>query len=114
MPLNPGALTVTFNPPGRFVVDQYHTIPASSGLSSFSQPGCTKQTATVKDKIDNTAYSEATTKFITPYNSNTDGVEPEWYASYNGKNYRVLGAHRTPDSWGRILHCSFICKEEQG
>ncbi len=34
MPQNPGNQTITFNPPGNFVVDQYHTVPASSGLTS--------------------------------------------------------------------------------
>ena len=114
MPLNPGALTITFKPPGQFVTDRLHTQPASSGLSSFSQSGSTIQTATVKDKVDDTAYADATDKIYTPYNSNTAGVAAEWYAVYGGVNYRVLGVHRNPDGWGRIQHCRFIVKNESG
>lgn len=114
MPLNPGALTIAFNPPGRFQVDRLHTIPASSGLSPFNQPGCTKQVTSVKDKVNDTAYAEATDKFITPYNGNTAQVDAEWYITYNSINYRVVGSHRTPDEWGRITHCTFITKQENG
>jgi hypothetical protein len=114
VPLNPGALTITFNPPGRFVEDRLHTKPASSGLSAFSQPGCTLQSATVKDKVDDTAYAEATDKIVTPYNTNTAGVEAEWYAVYGGNSYRILGFRNAPDGWGRFFHCEFIVKNESG
>jgi hypothetical protein len=118
VPLNPGVTSITFNPPGRFVVDQYHTQPASSGLTQFVQTGCNVQTTTLKDKIDNTAYAEATHKAFTPYNTSTADVEPEWTITYTSggesKTLRVIGAHRTQDSWGRVYQCMFICKEEQG
>lgn len=114
MPLNPGALTLTFNPPGAFEVDRLHTVPASQGLSTFSQVGCTIQSATVKDKVDDTAYAEATDKVYTPYNTNTAAVKAEWYVAYSGNNYRILGTQTTPDSQGRISHCRFIVKNEGG
>lgn len=115
MPQNPGNLTVTFNPPGRFNEDRLHTQPASSDLSPFSQGGCTVQAATVRDKVDNTAYAEVTDKVITPYNDNTAGVTAEWYLTYNGDpKYRVIGVHGTPDAFGRIDHCTFFCKHEEG
>lgn len=113
--LNPGVTPVTFNPPGAFVVDQYHTQPANNtGASAFNQLGCNVQTVTMRDKVDNTAYSEATHKIFTPYNSNTAAVEAEWYAVNGSVRYRVLGNHLTGDSWGRIYQCEFIAKEEQG
>ena len=114
MPLNPGNQSVTFNPPGRFVVDQYHKVPASTGLASFVQTGANVQTVTMKDKVDNTAYAEATHKVFTPYNGNTAAVEAEWYVAFGGKSYRVIGDHLAMDGWGRIFQCEFICKEEQG
>lgn len=112
MPLNPGAQTLTFNPPGRFVVDQYHTVPASSGLSSFNQPGSNVQSVTVKDKVSNTAYAEATHRVLTPYNTNTAGVTAEWYVANGSAKYRVLGIELIADGWGRYYFCEFICKEE--
>ncbi|BCP41433.1 hypothetical protein MINTMi27_15260 [Mycobacterium intracellulare] len=114
MPLNPGNLTITFNPPDRFQVDRLHTQPESEGFSSFSQSGCTKHAASVKDKIDNTTYSEATNKIYTPYNSNTALIDAEWTADYGGDTYRVLGVHHTPDPWGRILHIKLLCKKQDG
>ncbi|RAV17510.1 hypothetical protein DQP57_00355 [Mycobacterium colombiense] len=114
MPQNPGALAITFNPPGDFVVDKYHTVPASEGASPFTQVGCTKQPISVRDKIDNTAYSEATHKIYTPYNTNTAQISAEWTAVYNGISYRVMGIEITPDDWGRIDFCRFICKQQEG
>lgn len=112
MPLNPGNQTVTFNPPGRFVVDRLHTVPASSGLSPFIQGGSMIQIAGVKDAVDNTAYAEATNKIYTPYNANTSSVCAEWYIAHSGANYRILGCHFEPDAYGRVFQCEFICKEE--
>jgi NADPH-dependent glutamate synthase beta subunit-like oxidoreductase len=114
MPLNPGSLTLTFNPPDRFAVDQYHSVPASTGLTSFSQPGCAKQTANVKDKVNDTAYAEATDKVFTPFNTNIDGVQAEWEIIDGSTTLRILGAHRTADAYGRIFQCEFICKQESG
>ena len=112
MPLNPGNQTVTFNPPGRFVVDRLHTAPASSGLSSFSQSGSMIQSASVKDKVDNTAYAEATDKIYTPYNASVGAVSAEWYIAWGSNNYRILGCHFEPDAYGRVFQAQFICKEE--
>ena len=115
MPLNPGNSQVTFNPPGQFVVDRLHTVPASSGLTPFPQVGCNIQTATVKDKVDNTAYAEATHKIFTPFNANTAAVDDEWYiVDASGTRYRVIGSHKIPDAWGRVYQCEFISKEEDG
>lgn len=114
MPQNPGHQTITFSPPGNFVVDKYHTVPASSGLISFTQPGTSVQTATVKDKVANTAYAEATHRVFTPYNTSTGGVKAEWKVTNGTRVYRVLGVETIPDAWGRYLFCEFICKEEQG
>lgn len=114
MPLNPGNQTVTFNPPGNFVVDQYHTVPASTGLSSFTQTGVNIQTATVKDRVSDTAYAEATHRMFTLYNANTGGVTAEWHVVNGSVSYRVLGKELIPDQWGRNLFCTFVCKEEQG
>jgi len=114
VPLNPGNQTLTFNPPGNFVVDQYHKVPASSGVTSFPQIGCSVQTATVKDKVSNTAYAEATHRVFTPYNTNTAAVEAEWHVVNGPSTYRVLGIEANPDAWGRYYFCEFICKEEQG
>ena len=114
MPLNPGNQAVTFNPPGNFEVDRLHTQPASTGLSSFTQPGCNLQDISVKDKVDNTAYAEATDKVFTPYNTNIAGVDAEWHMTYNGDDYRVLGVHNTPDALGRIYQGLFILKRETG
>lgn len=116
MPLNPGNQTITFNPPGNFVVDKYHKVPASTGLSSFSQPGTNIQAVTVKDKVANTAYAEATHRVYTPYNTNTSGVTAEWRIVPQGKSvsYRILGIELIPDGWGRYFFCEFVCKEEQG
>lgn len=114
MPLNPGALTFTFSPPGAFSVDRLHTIPASQGLSPFSQGGCTIQPASEKDRVDNTAYAEATDKVATPYNASTSTVDSEWCVTYSGSRYRVLGTHSVPDGRGRFNHCEFIVKKETG
>lgn len=117
MPLNPGNQTITFNPPGNFVVDKYHTVPASTGLSSFSQPGSNVQSTTVKDKVSNTAYAEATHRVFTPYNTSTSAVTGEWrivVPNRPGFSYRILGIELIPDTWGRYYFCEFVCKEEQG
>jgi len=118
MPLNPGVLTLTFNPPGQFVVDKFHTVPASSGLTAFDQPGCSVQSATVKDKVDNTAYAEATDKIFTPFNTNIQGVFAEWYIvppwGGGAVKFRILGVHNTRDQWGRALQGEFIVKKETG
>jgi hypothetical protein len=114
MPLNPGVQTLTFNPPGAFEVDRLHTVPASEGLTTFSQIGCALQDVTVRDKVENTAYAEATDKVFTPYNTNTAAVEAEWYIADGDDNYRVLGVHNTSDAWGRTYQCQFIVKKEAG
>lgn len=115
MPLNPGSSSVTFTPPGQFVVDRLHKVPASQGLSSFPQAGCNIQTTTVKDRVDDTAYAEATHRIYTPFNANTAAVDAEWYiVDANNKKYRVMGAHRIPDAWGRVYQCEFISKLEEG
>ena len=114
MPLNPGNQTLTFNPPGNFVVDQYHKVPASAGLTSFTQSGSNVQTLSVKDKVANTAYAEATHRVFTPYNTNTSGVTAEWHVLNGSHDYRVLGIELIPVGWGRYYFCEFICKEEQG
>lgn len=118
MPLNPGNQTLTFNPPGNFVVDKYHKVPASSGLTSFTQSGSSVQTVTVKDKVSNTAYAEATHRVFTPYNTNTAAAAAEWRIvppnAPANFSYRVLGIELVPDGWGRYYFCEFICKEEQG
>lgn len=114
MPLNPGNLTLTFNPPNAFGVDRLHTVPSSTGLTSFTQSGSTLQSITVKDKVDNTAYAEATDKAYTPFNTSTDTVDAEWYIAYGGSNYRVIGVEKMPDSQGRIFHCLFVVKKETG
>lgn len=114
MPLNPGSLTVTFSPPGNFVVDRLHTVPASQGLSPFDQVGSTIQTISVKDKVADTAYSEATNKVFTPFNANTDSVDAEWQVAYNGDNYRVMGVEKIPDAKGRVFQCLFMVKKETG
>lgn len=113
MPLNPGVQTLTFNPPGNFQADQYHTVPAGSG-SSFTQSGSSVQTTTVKDLVTNSAYAEATHRVYTPYNTNTADVGAEWQIVNGSKHYRVIGVQQVPDVWGRIYFCEFICKEEQG
>lgn len=114
MPMTPGNQTVTFDPPGSFVVDKYHTVPASSGATSFPQSGCLVQTAGVKDKVSNTAYAEATHRVYTPFNTNIDGVEEEWYIVDGSEKFRVLGFHKDTDSYGRCYQALFICKEEHG
>jgi len=114
VPLNPGVFTLTFTPPGQFVQDQYHTVPASSGVSAFTQSGSTIQTTTMKDRVENTAYAESTHKAFTPYNSNTSQVLPEWYIGFNGNRFRVLGSHMIPDANGVIYLCGFVCKQETG
>lgn len=114
MPLNPGNLTLTFSPPGRFTNDRLHKVPASTGLFPFTQAGCTIQSATVRDKIDDTAYAEATDKVFAPYNAATFAVAAEWYISWNGNNYRVIGVRHSPDAWGRLFQCDFIVKKEDG
>jgi hypothetical protein len=72
------------------------------------------QAASVKDKVDNTAYAEATDKIYTPYNANTAAVDSEWYGVSGGNSYRVIGVHQIPDSWGRVYQSLFICKKEEG
>lgn len=115
MPLNPGVLTLTFNPPDDFQVDRLHTVPASTGLSTFTQAGSALQTTTVKDKVADTAYAEATHKAYTPYNTSTAAVDSEWYISIGSdKPYRILGAHMIQDTWGKVYQCEFICKKETG
>ena len=114
MPLNPGNQTVTFNPPGNFVVDKYHTVPASTGEVSFTQTGVNVQTLSGKDKVSDTAYAEATHRVFTLYNTNTAGVGAEWHAVLGSVSYRVLWNEIVPDQWGRNIYCQFVCKEEEG
>lgn len=114
MPLNPGSLTLTFNPPGNFTTDRLHSIAASEGDSSFTQGGCTLQTISVKDKLDDTNYAEATDKVFTPWNSSIAGVTAEWDIEFNSNKYRIIGHRITPDALGRILQCMFIVKRETG
>lgn len=114
MPLNPGNQPLTFNPPGNFAVDQYHTVPASTTGTTFTQVGCSVQTTTVKDKVSNTAYAEATHRIFTPYNANTASAEAEWHIVDGSVTYRILGRECNPDGWGRYYFCEFVCKEEHG
>jgi hypothetical protein len=110
MPQNPGNNTVTFTFPG-IVADRLHNIPTSPA-SSFSQTGCYVQPVTVKDKITDVAYTEATDKCIALWNSNTGQVVAEWFMVFNGLNYRVLGAKPFYDRWGRQVTITFYVKEE--
>lgn len=116
MPLNPGNQVLTFNPPGNFVVDKYHKVPASEGLNSFVQPGGNIQSWSVKDAVSNTVYAEATHRIFTPYNANTSAVTAEWRIippnAPSNVSYRVLGIELVPDGWGRYFFAEFICKEE--
>lgn len=120
MPLNPGNTPVTFTPPGRFVVDKYHTVPASSGETGFTQAGCMFQPISVKDKVENTAYAEATDKLFTPYNANIQSVfsssaaGAEWYVNDGTFDYRVLGNESVADTYGRFVQGVFVVKNEAG
>ena len=110
MPQNPGNNAVTFTFPG-VVADRLHNIAGSPPLS-FLQTGCYVQPVTVKDKITDTAYTEATDKCIALWNANTGQVVAEWFAQFNGLNYRVLGAKLFYDRWGRPVTITFYMREE--
>jgi hypothetical protein len=113
--LNPGVAVLTFTPPGRFVVDRLHSVPASSGVSSFVQPGCLIQPLTVKDKVKDDAYSAATNRVFAPPNANTLTVMAEWYVTDAANNsYRIIGVRSVPDVFGRVLQCEFMAKFEEG
>ena len=110
MPQNPGNNAVTFTWPG-VTPDRLHNVQASDA-QSFVQTGCYVQPVTVKDKITDTAYTEATDKCIALLNSNTQSVTAEWYMVFNGLNYRVLGAKPFYDRWGVPVTVTFYVREE--
>jgi hypothetical protein len=110
MPQNPGNDTVTFKFPG-VIADRLHKV-AGQSPSHFNQGGCSMQPASVKDKVDNTAYSEATDKCLAPYNTQTAQVQAEWYIQFGSGSFRVLGAKPFSDRWGRVHHITFICRDE--
>lgn len=110
MPQNPGNNTVVFNYPG-VVNDRLHKV-TPVGASTFTQGGCNMQAVTVRDKIDNTQYSQATDKCIAPANTNTQSVVAEWYLTFNGNSYRILGAKPVYDRWARLHHITFYAKTE--
>ena len=110
MPKNPGNNTVIFNYPG-VVNDRLHKVQSQPPLT-FTQTGCNMQTVTVRDHIDNTAYSQATNKCISPSNDNTNSVVAEWLCTFNNDVYRILGANAMYDQWGRIPYVTFYCKTE--
>jgi hypothetical protein len=112
MPLNPGNVTLTFENPG-VVVDRLHKAPAVAE-SSFDQPGSTIQCKSVKDDVNDTAYSEATHIAITLFNNNTSSVEAEWFVHFGGDRYRVIGSEQIRDAWARIFYIKFILKKEFG
>ncbi len=110
MPQNPGNNTVVFNYPG-VVNDRLHKVQAVAP-STFTQGGCNMQAVTVRDKIDNTQYSQATDKCLAPANTNTESVVAEWYLTFNGDVYRILGSKPVYDRWARLHHITFYCKTE--
>lgn len=110
MPQNPGNDTVTFTYPG-VTADRLHKINAVAG-SDFTQRGCSMQPISVKDKIDNTQYTDATDRCFALFNDNTSAVKAEWFIGFNGLNYRVLGTMPYRDFWGNPAYVAFICKEE--
>lgn len=112
MPLNPGHDVVTFIYPG-VVNDRLHKVDAVAA-SQFDQSGCNMQDLSVDDKVTNTEFSEATHRCLAPYTAQTETVKAEWFAQFNGGKFRILGVKRRRDGFGRGIHITFICKEENG
>lgn len=110
MPQNPANDTVTFVYPG-VQADRLHKV-VTDAPTSFVQHGCSMQPISVRDKIDNTAYSEATDRCFALTNANTLTVAAEWFIQFNGLNYRVLGTEPYRDFWGNPAYIAFICKAE--
>jgi hypothetical protein len=111
LPQNPGNDTVTFVYPG-VTVDRLHKVQGTPS-SQFTQTGCSMQPISVKDRVDNTQYSEATDRCFALSNANTLSVQAEWFAQFDGLNYRVLGVEPYRDSWGNPEYVGFICKAEK-
>jgi hypothetical protein len=110
MPQYPGNDTVIFTYPG-VQADRLHKVGAIAG-SNFTQKGCSMQPISVKDRIDNTQYTEATDRCFALVNTNTLQVKAEWFVQFNSLNYRVLGTMPYRDFWGNSVYVAFICKEE--
>lgn len=106
----PGNNTVTFTFPG-VESDRLHHVQAQES-TSFSQQGCYVDPVSVRDKISDTAYTQATDKIIVLANEDTLSVKAEWFATFNNLDYRVLGAKLFYDSWGRPYTITFYCKDE--
>lgn len=106
----PGNNAIEFVYPG-IVSDRLHHIDSKASFS-FTDNHCYAQPVSVRDKIDNTAYSQATDKVVCPVNENTKKIDAEWFANFNGLNYRVLGVKPFYDAWGRLVTISLYCKAE--
>jgi hypothetical protein len=113
MPLNPGNDTVTFHltswtgPADRLGI----TGPVKA---SQDQTGCFMQPVSVSDHINDTQYSAATWKCISPASTLTQQVKAEDSLTFEGVNYRILGSKSYKDFWGRLDHITFMCREENG
>ena len=114
MPLNPGNDTITFLHQSWMSgpVDRYGV---AGTQTSTVVTGCALQPLSEKDKIENTAYAEATSKCIAQANAATLAVVPDdFIVDAAGLKYRVMGIRPYRDNWGRTDHISFIVKYEEG
>lgn len=113
MPLLPGNDTVVFDlqtydgTPGKYnvvgPVSHTHTVV-----------GCFVQPISVSDNLTDTTYSDATTKCIAPSNDVTLAAQSEDKILFQGLTYRIVGTKAYRDFWGRNVHVTFICKEQEG
>lgn len=113
MPLNPGNDTVVF------ISRAWNGTPDRLGVTGPVETtntvnGCFMQPVSVSDHIDDTQYSAATWKCISPVNTVTQAVKAEDALQYQGVSYRILGFKAYQDFWGRPDHITFMCREEKG
>lgn len=113
MPLNPGNDTVTFD--GK----AYTGTPNQYGVNAIvhtvnNQGGCAMQPISGSDKINDTTYSEATWKCISPATPITQAIQAEDTLQFLGVTYRILFVKPYRDNWSRLDHITFMCKEENG
>lgn len=106
----PGNNTVKFTYPG-ITSDRLHHVQGVPS-SNFTEKGCYVQPVSVRDKIEDTAYSQATDKVICLANDRTVTVQAEWFVTFNDLDYRVLGTKLFYDAWGRPVTITLYCKTE--
>lgn len=108
-----GSDTVTFVSinPGTVKSDRGRITPVET---SATQTGCSVQPWIIRDKVSDTAFNEATDKFICPVSSVTLACKAEDRLEFLGEKYRVIGTKVWRRRNGRQNHVTIYAQAPHG